>query len=76
MVECELLKMQVEQLQSESEVIDWYVDIMEKGIDTKKIVEEHIQLKHEFAEYRAQKDLEIPVLEKSIEKLQKDNLKA
>ena len=73
--ECEMLKCKLRQFEKEAELVKWYINIMEEGIDTKEIVTKFKQLKDEFTEYKSEKELEIPQLQKEIEKLENDNLK-
>lgn len=46
--ENKILKKKVEQLESELEIVNWYLTILEKGIDTQKIVEEYDNLQKSY----------------------------
>ena len=46
--ENKILKKKVDQLESELEIVNWYLTILEKGIDTQKIVEEYDNLQKSY----------------------------
>lgn len=54
------------QLESESDVVKWYLKIMEQGVDTKEVVKSHAILKDKHAELER-------TTTKQINKLEKDN---
>ena len=34
--------------------MDWYIDVLEKGLDTKSITEDYFRLLEEFDQYKVQ----------------------
>lgn len=62
LVECEMLKQKVEQVESESSIVKWYIRFMEDGIDSKQILEQYERVRTEYDAYKRQKEAEIPPL--------------
>ena len=77
--ECDLLKDKVKQLESETDIVKWYLAIMEKGIEAKTIItlyhEKCEKLQAECDTYEKQKVQEIPELHYQIDKLTRKNAK-
>ena len=62
----QMLKIRVEQLEHEMEIVSWYTKVMEDGLDTKEIVKEYYALKEEHSQLKESTD-------KTISKLQAKN---
>ena len=58
------MKMKIKQYEDELEIVKWYIQVLEDGIDTRQIVKEYYQLKKEHSVLQE-------TTEKQIKKLQK-----
>ena len=47
------MRAKINQLESEISIINWYMETMEQGIDTKEIVQEYAILKRQYAHMEA-----------------------
>ena len=52
----------IKYLESELDIVKWYIAVMEDGKDTKKIMEEHYNLIQEYKLYRKDKEKRIDTL--------------
>ena len=62
------MRAKITQLESEISVINWYMETMEQGIDTKEIVQEYAILKRQFAHMEAMQNKKIKKLESKLKK--------
>lgn len=62
------MRAKITQLESEISVVNWYMETMEQGIDTKEIVQEYAILKRQFAHMEATQNRKIKKLESKLKK--------
>ena len=62
------MRAKITQLESEISVINWCMETMEQGIDTKEIVQEYAILKRQFAHMEATQNRKIKKLESKLKK--------
>ena len=67
------LKLKLQTAQENSKTVDWYLRVMEEGIDTKEIVQKYFSLKDEFKDLKFTTDKKINKLTAQLEKV-KDEL--
>ena len=46
------LKKRVESLENEFEIVQWYIEVMEGGVDTKLLMKEYLELKKKHTAYQ------------------------
>ena len=63
------LKLKLESAQENSKTVDWYLRVMEEGIDTKEIVQKYFTLKDEFKDLKFTTDKKINKLTAQLEKV-------
>ena len=59
----------VAQLESELKIVQWYLETLEDGIDTKEIITEYTSLKRDHKVYKRKSDAEISKLKTEVEKM-------
>ena len=62
------MRAKITQLESEIQIIKWYMETMEEGIDTKEIVQEYAILKRQHAHMQATQNKKIKKLERKLGK--------
>ena len=66
------MKSKIRQLESETEIVAWYLKVMEEGVDTKEIVKEYSILKKKHKHLSETSSRRIKKLEAKYQKYKQD----
>lgn len=59
-------------MENEVSIAEWYLAVMEQGVDTKEIVKEHAELQIKYEKLKETTSNKIEKLEKELKKKQRD----
>ena len=66
------MRARVTQLESELSIVNWYLETMEEGVDSKEIVKEYSYLKKKLKKMEYETSKKIKKLESSLKKFKGD----
>ena len=70
------LKVKVNRLEEELSSVDWYIEVMEHGVDTKNIAKEYALLKKEHIVLKTTQSKKIKKLEEKLQKTKSNYIDA
>ena len=59
-------------MENEVSIAEWYLAVMEQGVDTKEIVKEHAELQNKYEKLKETTSNKIEKLEKELKKKKRD----
>ena len=66
------MRQKIDRLEQEAELVSWYVEIMEQGIDTKQLLKEYTELKRKHRSLTETSTKQIERLERKYSKVKLD----